>query len=114
MQKPNDTTFFLVGDPNFVNFIDHAQVQALLGSSTNTVISQIETSTVVPTIPIELNKKIVDRRKISPEKERWDTPLSPRKEPPRYIYIKNPAYIERWGENEDHDEVRNDEGEGEN
>ena len=26
----------------------------------------------------------------------------------------NQTYMERWGENEDHDEVRNDEGEGEN
>ena len=77
VQKPNDTTFSLVGDPNFINFIDHAQVQALFGSSTNIVIQQIETSTVVPTIPIESNKNTVDRRKISPEKERWDAPLSP-------------------------------------
>ena len=52
VQKPNDTTFSLVGDPNFVNFIDPPQVQDLFGSSTNIVISHIETSTVVPTIPI--------------------------------------------------------------
>ena len=57
---------------------------------------------------------MVDQRNISPEKECWDTPLSPRKEPPKFIYIKNPAYMEKRGENEDHDEVRNDEGEGEN
>ena len=31
-----------------------------------------------------------------------------------YIYVKNPYYMERWGENVDHDEVRNEEGEGEN
>ena len=68
VHKPNDTTFSLVGDPNFINFIDPAQVQALFGSSTNTFISQIETSTVVPTIPIEPNKNKVDRRNISTEK----------------------------------------------
>ena len=39
VQKPNDTTLSLVGDPNFINFIDPAQVQALFVSSTNTVIS---------------------------------------------------------------------------
>ena len=51
-----------------------------------------------------------DQRKISPKKERWDAPLSPRKEPPRYIYVNNPYYMERRGENEDHDEVINEEG----
>ena len=96
----------LVEDLNFVNFIDPAHVQALFGNSTDTVISQIETSTVVPTIPIGPNKSTVDRRKISPKKERWDDPLSPRKEPPRYTLFRNQTYMERRGENEDHDEVR--------
>ena len=84
------------------------------GSSTNIVISQIETSTIVPTIPIEPDKNTFDRSNISPEKERWVAPLSPQKEPPRYTLFKNQIYMERQGENEDHDEVRNDEGEGEN
>ena len=53
---------------------------------------------------------MVDQRKISPKKEHWDAPLSPRKEAPRYIYVKNPSYMERRGEKEDHDEVKNDEG----
>ena len=53
---------------------------------------------------------MVDQMNISPEKERWDASLSPRKEPPRYIYVRNPYYMERRGENEDHDEVRNGEG----
>ena len=72
--KPNDTTLSLVGDPNFVNFIDPAQVKALFGSSINTIVSQIETSTVEPTLPVEPNKHTADnfshRRKISLEKER--------------------------------------------
>ena len=72
------------------------------------IISQIETYIVEPTIPLGFNKNSVDQRKISPKKERWDAPLSPRKEPPRYIYVKNLAYMERQGENEDHDEVRNE------
>ena len=112
--NPNNTTFSLVGDPNFVDFVDPAQVKALFGSSIDPVISQIETSTVEPTIPLGFNKNMVDQRKISPEKECWDAPLSPRKEPPRYIYVKNPAYMEIWEGNEDHDEVINEEGEGEN
>ena len=91
----NNTTFSLVGDSNFIEFVDPAQVKALFGIFVDPVISQIETSTVEPTIPLEFNKNTVDQRKISPEKERWDTPLSPRKEPPRYIYIKNPSYMER-------------------
>ena len=49
-----------------------------------------------------------------PKKEHLDAPLSPRKEPPRYTLFKNQTYMERRGENEDHDEVRNDEGEWEN
>ena len=49
-----------------------------------------------------------------PEKERWEDPLSPLKEPPRYTLFRNQIYMEIWGENEDHDEVQNDEGEGGN
>ena len=75
---------------------------------------QIETSTVEATIPLGFNKNMVDQRNISPEKEHWDTPLSPRKGPHRYIYVKNLDYMERQGESEDHDEVINEEGEGEN
>ena len=75
VQKPHDTNFSLVGDPNFVNFIDLSQVQALFGNSKNTVISQIETCTVVPTIPIGLKKSMVDQRKISTKKEHWDDPF---------------------------------------
>ena len=29
VQKPNDTTFLLVGDPNFVNFIDPIRTRSL-------------------------------------------------------------------------------------
>ena len=94
--NPINTTCSLVGDPNFVEFVDLAQVKALFGTSVDPVISQIETSTVEPTIPLGFNKNMVDQRKISPEKERWDAPLSPLKEPPGYIYVKNPAYMERW------------------
>ena len=112
--NPNNTTFSLVGDPNFVDFIDPSQVKSLFGNSVDPIISKIETSTVEPTIPLGFNKNMVDQRKISFEKECWDAPLSPRKEAPRYIYVKNPAYMERREENEDHDEVRNEEGEGEN
>ena len=99
VQKPNNTTFSIVGDPNFINFIDPAQVQALFGISTNTVISQIETSIVVPTIPIESNKNIVDQRKIFPKKELWDALLLRRKDPPRYTLFQNQTYMERQGEN---------------
>ena len=106
--NPNNTTFSLVGDPNFVDFVDPTQVKALFGTSV------VETSTIEPTIPLGFNKNTVDQRKISFEKEHWDAPLSPRKEPPRYIYVKNAAYMERREENKDHDEVRNEEGEGEN
>ena len=77
VQKPNNTTFSLVWDPNFFLFIHPAQVQSLFGGLRNIIISYIETSTVAPTIPIGPSKNIVYRRNISPEKECWDDPLSP-------------------------------------
>ena len=70
-----NTIFSLVGDPNFIDFVDVAEVKALFGNSVDPVISQIETSTVEPTIPLGFNKNIVDQRKISIEQERWDAPL---------------------------------------
>ena len=93
VSNPINTTFSLVGDSNFVDFLDPAQVKSLFGTSVDPVISQIETSTVEPTIHLGFNKNTVDQRKISPEKEHWEAPLSPLKEPPKYIYVKNPAYM---------------------
>ena len=92
--QPKNTTFSLVGSPNFVYFVDPEQVKALFGNPLDIVISQIETSTVEPTFPLGF-KKMVDQGNISPEIECWDAPLSPQKELPRYIYIKNLAYRER-------------------
>ena len=74
VSNPINTTFSLVGDLNFVDFVDPAQVKALFGTSIDPIISQIETSTVEPTIPLGFNKDTVDQMKISPEKECWDTP----------------------------------------
>ena len=107
--KPKDTTFSLVGSPNLVYLVDPEQVKAVFGNPIDTVISQIETSTVEPTFPLGFNKKTVHQRKISPETEHWDAPLSPRKELPSYIYIKKPAYMEGPGENKYRNEVRNNE-----
>ena len=50
--NPNNTTFSLVGDPNFIEFVDPAHVKSLFGTSIDPVISQIETSIVEPTIPL--------------------------------------------------------------
>ena len=58
--NPINTTFSLVGDPNFVDFVDPAQVKALFGMSVDPVISQIEISIVEPTIPLGFNKNTVD------------------------------------------------------
>ena len=77
VSNPINTTFSLVGDPNFVDFVDPAQAKSLFGTSVDPVISQIETSTVEPTFPLGFNKNTVDKRNIYPEKERWDAPLSP-------------------------------------
>ena len=101
--NPINITFSLVGDPNFVDFVDPDQVKTLFGNPIDIIISQIETSRVEPTFPLGFNKITTDQRNISPEKEQWDAPLSPRKEPPRYIYVNNIAYMEIWGENKDRD-----------
>ena len=66
--NPINTTLSLVGDPNFIDFVDPTQVKALFGTSADLVISQIETSIVEPTIPLGFNKNTVDQRKISPKK----------------------------------------------
>ena len=85
VSNPSNTTFSLVEDLNFVDFVDPAQVKSLFGTLVDPFIFQIETSIVEPTIPLGFNKNTVDQRKISPEQERWDAPLSPRKDPPMYI-----------------------------
>ena len=68
VSNPINTTFSLVGDPNFIDFVDPTQVKSLFGTSVDLVVSQIETSIVEPTIPLGFNKNMVDQRKISPEK----------------------------------------------
>ena len=60
VSNPMNTTFSQVGDPNFVDFVDPAQVKALFGTSVYPIISQIETSTVETTILIGFNKNMVD------------------------------------------------------
>ena len=85
VSNPINTTFSLAGDLDFVDFVDPVQVKSLFGNSVDPVISQIKKSIVEPTLLIGFNKNMVDQRNISPKKERWDAPLSPRKEPPRYI-----------------------------
>ena len=73
--NPNNTTFSLVGDPNFVDFVDPTQVKSLFGNFVDLVISQIERSIVEPTIPLGFNKNSVDQRKISPEKKMLGPPI---------------------------------------
>ena len=58
--NPINTTFSLVGDLNFVDFVDPDQVKSLFGNSVDPVILQIETSTVEPNIPLGFNKNTVD------------------------------------------------------
>ena len=60
VSNPINTTFSLVGDPNSIDFVDLVQVKALSGTSVDPVITQIETSTIEPTIPLGFNKNMVD------------------------------------------------------
>ena len=86
-KNPNATSS-LVGDPNFVDFVNPVQVKALLK---NSIISQIETSEVESTSRIRSNGRMKNGRKISPEKEYWDTSVSPQKKPP----FSNPSHIKK-------------------
>ena len=43
--NPNNTTFSLVGDPKFIEFVDPSQVKSLFWTSIDPIILQIETST---------------------------------------------------------------------
>jgi hypothetical protein len=91
-------------------------VNSLFGSSTNLVVSQVETTTSEPIVSTGSSKvpeiQIVDnfsyRRNISPEKEPWDASLSPRIKPLRYSLFGNQISMD---EHEDHNHVRHDEGE---
>jgi hypothetical protein len=88
-------------------------VNSLFGSSTNLVVSQVETTTSELIVSTGSSKvpeiQIVDnsshRRNISPENKRWDALLSPRIKPLRYYLFGNQISTD------EHDHVRNDEGE---
>ena len=69
--KHPNTTSSLEGDPNLANPV---QIKALPDDS---VISQIGTPKVESTSPIGSNRSMDNGRNISPEKEYWDTPVSP-------------------------------------
>ena len=86
--KYPNTTSSLVGDPNFVELVDPVQVKSLLDKS---VISQIETFDVEYTSPIGSNRSMANGRKISPEKEYWDTSVSPQKNP----LFSNPTHTKK-------------------
>ena len=73
-------------------------MKALFGNSINIVTPQIETSTVASTIPIRPNKRMGEKRNISPGKERWDTPFSPRKELSRYTHFRTQTYMKKQEE----------------
>ena len=86
--KYPNTTSSIVGDPNFVELVDLVQVKSLLDKS---VISQIETFDVEYTSPIGSNRCMANGRKISPEKEYWDTSVSPQKNP----LFSNPTHTKK-------------------
>ena len=86
--KYPNTTSSLVGDPKFVELVDLVQVKSLLDKS---VISQIETFDVEYTSPIGSNRSMANGRKISPEKEYWDTSVSPQKNP----LFSNPTHTNK-------------------
>ena len=86
--KHPNTTSSIVGDPNFVDFVDPVQVKTLLIKS---VISQIETSKVESTSPIGSNRSMANGRNISLEKEYWDTSVPPQKKPP----FSNPNHTKK-------------------
>jgi hypothetical protein len=117
--EPTNTTFVFSPpsrDPNFVDIIDLEQVNTIFGSSTNIIVSEVETKTLAPTISTGLSKvsdiqtveKPSHERDTFPIKEPWDTLLSSRIKPFRYTLFGNQTSMD---DEEDHNHVRHEEGE---
>jgi hypothetical protein len=117
--EPTNTTFSFSppsGDSNFVDIIDPEHVNALFGSSSNIIVSQVETETLAPIVSTSSSKvpdiqtvdKYSHRRDTLPGKEPWDTLLSSRIKPFRYSLFGNQISMD---DQEDHNHVRQDEGE---
>jgi hypothetical protein len=71
--EPTNTTFVFSppsGDPNFVDIIDPEQVNTLFGSSTNIIVSQVETKTLAPIVSTGSSKVLrhPNSRKTFPSK----------------------------------------------
>jgi hypothetical protein len=91
-------------------------VNALFGSSTNTIFSQVETEILAPIVSsgsvkvsdIQTIDKYSHRRGTLLGKENWDTLLSSTIKPFRYSLFGNQTSMD---DQEDHNHVRHDEGE---
>ena len=73
-------------------------MKSLFGNSINIVTPQIETTTVASSIPLRPNKRMGDRRKISPRKEFWVAPFPPWQKPSRYTHFRNQTYMKNQEE----------------
>ena len=118
-REPNNTTVVFLpppGDPNFIDIIDPEQVNTFLGSSTNIIISQIETKNLAPIISISLSripniqavKRPSHQRDTFLRQDPWDTLFSSRIKPFRYFVFGNQTIMD---DQEDHNNVRHEEGE---
>jgi hypothetical protein len=117
--EPNNTTFVFLppsGDPNFEDIIDPEQVNTLFGSSTNIIVSQIDTETLAPIISTG-SSRVPDIQAVGrPSHQRdtflrqkpWDTLFSSRIKPPRYSLFGNQTSMD---DQEDHNNVRHGEEE---
>jgi hypothetical protein len=117
--EPTNTTFVFSppsGDPNFVDIIDPEQVNNLFGSSANIIVSQVETKTLAPIVSTKSSRvpdiQAVGRpshqRDTFLRKEPWDTLLSSRIKPFGYSLFGNQTSMD---DQEDHNNVRHEEGE---
>jgi hypothetical protein len=108
--EPNNTTFVFtppLGDPNFKDIIDPEQVNILFGSSTNVIISQIDTETLAPIMSTG-SSRVPDIQSVGIPFHQRETLFSSKIKPLRYSLFGNQ---ENMGDQEDHNNVRHGEEE---
>jgi hypothetical protein len=108
--EPNNTTFVLLppsGDPNFEDIIDPEQVNTLFGSSTNIIVSQVDTETLAPIISTD-SSRVLDTQTVGRPSHQRDTLFSSRIKPIKYSLFGNQTSMD---DQEDHNNVRHREEE---
>jgi hypothetical protein len=108
--EPKNTTFSFTpppGDPNFEDIIDPEQVNILLGSLANVIISQTDIETLAPIVSID-SSRVPDIQSVGIPFHQRETLFSSKIKPPRYSLFGNQTNMD---DQEDHNNVRHGEEE---